>query len=99
MKTVTVKPNQTIFDIAVENYGTCEAVGEILKNNPIVSNDKDALTALGIDYLSDTDFYIDVSIEPGFELQIDTDSKLIKTSVIREITTDVTTGRSAIESK
>ena len=34
MKTVTVKPNQTVFDILVEQYGTCEALAELLENNP-----------------------------------------------------------------
>lgn len=91
MQTVIVKLNQTIFDLAAEQYGTSEAVGEILKNNPHLTNDKTALTALGIDYLSDTEFYIDAPVEVGFKLQIDTDSKLIKTSITKEINIDVTT--------
>lgn len=91
MKTVTVKPNQTIFDIAVEQYGTCEAIAEIMSNNPGIRNDKAALSALGIDYLSDTDFYADVTVEPGFQFLVNTDSRLIKTNVIKEINTDVTT--------
>lgn len=91
MKTVTVKPNQTIFDLAVENYGTPEAVAEILKNNPSLRNDKAAMTALGINYTSDSGFYLDAPVATDFPLQIDTDSKQIKTSVIKEITTEVTT--------
>ena len=31
MKTVTVKPNQTVFDILVGQYGTCEALAEFLE--------------------------------------------------------------------
>lgn len=91
MQTIIVKLNQTIFDLAAEQYGTCEAIGEILKNNPDIRNDKAALTALGVDYLSDPEFYIDAPVEVGFKLQIDTDSKLIKTSITKEINTDVTT--------
>ena len=39
MKTVTVKPNQTVFDILVEQYGTCEALAELLENNPNLENE------------------------------------------------------------
>ena len=39
MKTVTVKPNQTVFDILVEQYGTCEVLAEFLENNPDLEND------------------------------------------------------------
>lgn len=91
MKTVTVKPNQTIYDLAAEQYGTCEALAEIISNNPGIRNDKAALSALGIDYLSDTDFYADVAVDPGFQFLVDTDSRLIKTSIIKEITSDITT--------
>ena len=38
MKTVTVKPNQTVFDILVGQYGTCEALAEFLENNPGQTN-------------------------------------------------------------
>lgn len=91
MKTISVKPNQTIFDLAVQYYGTCEAVGKIIADNPDIRNDKSALASLGIDYMSDTEFYPDVAVEPGYTMQIDTDSKLIKNSIVREITNEVTT--------
>lgn len=91
MKTITVKPNQTIHDIAVEQYGTCEAVPGILENNPGIRNDKEALKKLGIDYLDNPPFYIDAPVEVGLSLQVDTSSRLIKNSVTREITSDVTT--------
>ena len=91
MKTITVKQNQTIFDIAVEQYGTCEAIPGILESNPGIRNDKEALKELGIDYLEDPPFYLDAPVEAGSSLQVDTSSRLIKTSVTREITSDVTT--------
>lgn len=91
MKTITVKPNQTIYDIAVENYGTCEAIGEILKNNPILKNEDNAKTAVGIDAIADKSFYFDLPLKADSTLLIDTDSRAIKNSVVREINTDVTT--------
>ena len=91
MKVITVKQNQTIFDLAIENYGSCEAISEILNNNPNIRNDKTALTALGINYLTDGAFYLDAPVEPGFELQVNPDSQFIKTSVTKEITNEVTT--------
>lgn len=91
MKTVTVKPNQTIFDIACEQYGTCEAVAEILRLNPGIRNDRAALSALGVDYLAGDVFHIDVPVAVDFPLQIDTDSRLARTSVTKEITTEITT--------
>lgn len=91
MKIATVKPNQTLPDIAIEQYGTCEAISEILMNNPDLRNDPAALAALGIDYLSDTDFWLDVPLLPGATVKIDTDSRLKRTGIIREINRDVTT--------
>ena len=46
---------------------------------------------LGIDYLLDTSFHFDAPVENGFKVQVDTDSRLIKTSITSEITSEVTT--------
>lgn len=91
MITIIVSPNQTVYDLAAQHYGTCEAVEEILQNNPGIKNDKKALVALNVDYLTDADFYLDAPVNPGTELNIDTDSKLIRTSVTNEFNTDITT--------
>lgn len=91
MKTIRVKPNQTLYDIAIENYGTCEAISEILKKNPHICNDKTSLAALGIETTGKVDFYLDAALQVDQELHIDTDKKTILNSVIREINTDVTT--------
>lgn len=91
MKRITVKPNQTIFDLAAEHYGNCEAIAELLVNNPTICNDQAALTGLGIDYLADSSFYIDAPVKPGLQLNIDNDSRLFKNSVIKEIENEVTT--------
>lgn len=57
MTTATVKARQTVYDIALEQYGTCEAVGEILALNPQIANDSEALVQLGIDSIGETGFY------------------------------------------
>lgn len=91
METVTVKPNQTVFDLAAQYYGTCEAVGEILRNNPELVNQDEAKTALGINAVADKNFYIDLPVKAGTVVLIDTDSRLLQKSVIKQIETDITT--------
>ena len=83
MKTVTVKPNQTVFDILVGQYGTCEALAEFLENDP--GTDKRAVPE------AERIFRFDLPLKVGSTVLINTDSRQIKTSVIREINTEVTT--------
>lgn len=90
-KTVKAKPNQTIWDVATEQYGTCEAVGEILANNLGLQNGAAALTALGIETVGVNDFYLDAALEPGTEITIDTDSPHMRPAVVKEIKNDITT--------
>lgn len=89
MKTVTVKPNQTIFDILVEQYGTCEALAELLENNPNLENEPGA-DGRAIPE-AERIFRLDLPLKDGSTVLISTDSRQIKTSVIREINTEVTT--------
>ena len=91
MKTINVKPNQTIFDIAIEQYGTAEAVSEIIDNNPELENDPDALVALGVDPIYDKGFYFDVAIMPDIAVKTDKNSKLIRDNTIRELNNEITT--------
>ena len=42
MKTVEVKDEQTLLDIALQHYGTAEAVGKILSDNPGLANEPSA---------------------------------------------------------
>lgn len=91
IRTIIVDANQTIYDLALQYYGTLEAVGEIFANNPLLVNDKAALIALGIDPVCDKQFYFDVAVEAGFVLKINTDSKQIKSNIVREINTPITT--------
>lgn len=91
MKTVTVKKNQTVYDIALEQYGTCEAVGELLHNNPDLRNDPEALAAQGIDGVTDSAFYLDVALQPGTQVAADSDSPLTERLTVRELNTEITT--------
>lgn len=89
MKTVIVKPNQTVFDILVEQYGTCEALAELLENNPNLENEPGA-DGRAIPE-AERIFRLDLPLKDGSTVLISTDSRQIKTSVIREINTEVTT--------
>mgnify|MGYP000323225834 CR=1 FL=1 len=42
-ETIKVKDNQILLDIALQYYGTAEAIAEILANNPGIKNDPQAL--------------------------------------------------------
>lgn len=91
MTTITVRARQTVFDIALEQYGTCEAVGEILALNPDIANDPAALAQMGIDSVSETGFYMDAPVDKGMLLRIDEDSPLIRKNVLKELTNEITT--------
>lgn len=91
MKIIKPKKNQTIFDFALEQYGTCEAIGEIIANNPNLFNDPTALSAIGINAACNNAFYIDVAVSQDCSVLIDTDSTLIQFSVVKNIETDITT--------
>lgn len=91
MKTVTVKKNQTVYDLALEQYGTCEAVGELLRNNPALRNDPAALAARGIDSVNDPALYVDVALLPGMEAAVDPASPLAERPTVREINSDIMT--------
>lgn len=91
MKKISVEPNQTVYDLAAQHYGTLEAVEEILRNNPDLENDPAALVALGVDTLQATAFRLDVAVRPGFALQLDETSRLIDDKVTKKIDNPVTT--------
>lgn len=88
MKTVKVKDNQILLDIALQYYGTAEATGEILANNPGIKNDPQALVDEGRELGS---FYPDVKLQKGLAVEIDDNSLgMIKTAV-KKIECDVCT--------
>lgn len=91
MKTITIEANQTIFDIAIEYYGTTEAVGELLLNNQELINDPAALAQQGVDYVANKGFYVDIPIIIGSTVKIDTQSPNYKQNITKEITKPITT--------
>lgn len=87
MKTVEIKDNQTLLDVALQHYGTAEAIGEILTNNPALRNAPSAVVDSGRALGS---FYPDIKLEPG-TLLIDDDSRNQKKMTVKKIETDITT--------
>lgn len=85
MNRVTVRANQTIFDIALEQYGTIEAVAEILSLNPNIGNAPQSKKDVGIDYIADTDFYHDLALSQTATIIINPDSELRRQSIRREL--------------
>lgn len=88
---ITADRNQTVYDIAARWYGTAEAVGQLLVDNPELKNDPIALAACGINVLDNDAFYVDVALCPGTEIEIDTDSKLVRQMVVKQLQNDITT--------
>lgn len=91
MDKIVVQENQSLRDIAIASYGTMEAIEEILNlNNESLVNDKKALSAVGIDYVIDKAFYLDVALEAGLVITIDPNSRLIKRNMMRDLNTPQT---------
>ncbi len=88
MKTVEVIDNQTLLDVAMEYYGSAEALGEILANNPDLSNDMEALIAAD---RSTSDFYPDIKLASGSVVYIDDESRILKKNVVKKIDRSVNT--------
>ncbi len=87
MKKIKALPNQTIYDIAVAEYGTCEAIAEILSNNPTLENDPVYTSPVD----QETGFTIDWPVMPGSSVLIDENSRWRMKNIIRDIDKEVTT--------
>jgi hypothetical protein len=74
MKTITAQENQTLYDLAVKEYGTNEAVGEIFSLNPDIRNEPDADA-----------FYFDLPVAPGSEIRIDNESRTVQKNIVKEL--------------
>lgn len=88
MKTIKVKDNQILLDIALQYYGTAEAVGELLVNNPGIRNEPQALVSAGRELDS---FHPDIKLQVGQSLQINDDSRTMIKTVVKKIENDVNT--------
>lgn len=91
MKTVEVQPNQNIYDLAAQHYGSLAAVDELLSLNPDLENDPVALVACGAILTARQTFRLDVAVKEGFPLRIDTASRLMNRQILHDIKTDITT--------
>lgn len=88
MKTIEVQKDQLLLDIALQHYGTAEAIGEIVRNNPGLKNEPSAVVGAG---RSLGPFYPDIKLAIGLQIQIDDDSRLVKKTVVKKIDRSVTT--------
>ena len=84
MKQIKVKPNQTLFDISIEQYGTCEAIEELILLNPNITN-KRRKEDVVIGKKAYFDFYIDCAVAEGTMVTINPNSELRHLSVIKEL--------------
>ncbi|KAA6339869.1 hypothetical protein EZS27_012234 [termite gut metagenome] len=73
MKKVAVLSNQTLYDLAVQHYGTVEATGELFALNPDIRNTPER-----------EDFCFDLPIQPG-EIVMNEESRLIKKNRVKEL--------------
>jgi len=75
--------NQTIFDLALQYYGTTEAIEEILKNNSHLLTDYAAMQENNIPFQSDV---IDLSLPfiEGQILYIDSESSYYQNKLVSE---------------
>ncbi len=88
MKTIEVKDEQLLLDIALQHYGTAEAIGEIVSNNPGLRNEPSAVVSAGREL---GPFYPDIKLKTGLSVNIDEESRLMKKTIVKKIETDITT--------
>ena len=79
LKTIEVENGQLLLDIALQQYGTAEAIGEIVRNNPELKNEPSAVVESGRKLVS------------GSTVQIDDESRLIRKTVVKKINRSITT--------
>lgn len=88
MKTIRTEDNQTVLDLAMQYYGTADAVGEILSLNPELCNDADELAKAG--YGKDI-LALEIKLAAGQPVLVDDESKLAKKNVVKKMDKLVTT--------
>lgn len=88
MKTIEVKNNQTLLDIALQYYGTAEAIEEILANNTEIKNDP---LELMYSRRSLLDFHPDIKLKEGTSLFINDNSLMMRKTVVKKIENDINT--------
>lgn len=88
MRTIEVKDEQILLDIALQYYGTAEAMGEIIADNPGLKNEPSAVVEAGRKL---GPFYPDIKLAVGSRIRIDDDSRLVKKTVVKKIERNITT--------
>lgn len=88
MKTIEVQDEQILLDIALQYYGTAEAMGEIIANNPELKNEPSAVVGSGRELGV---FYPDIKLKIGLRIAIDDGSRLVKKTVVKKINRSITT--------
>lgn len=88
MKTIEVQDKQILLDIVLQHYGTAEAMGEIMANNPGLENEPSAVMEAGREL---GPFYPDIKLRAGLRVSVDDDSRLVKKTVVGKINGSVTT--------
>lgn len=88
MKVIEVQDEQQLLDIALQHYGTAEAMGEIMANNPEMKNEPSAVVEAGRSLGA---FYPDIKLKVGQRISIDDDSRLVKKTVVKKIDRDIST--------
>lgn len=90
MRIIKSLKNQTIWDVAIQYYGTAEAVSELLELNPQLQNDLSSVINSG--YIVDsTMFYIELPLKEGSSIKINEDSFWVRRDVLKEIEEDIIT--------
>lgn len=88
MKTIEVQDKQILLDIVLQHYGTAEAMGEIMANNPGLENEPSAVMEAGREL---GPFYPDIKLRARLRVSVDDDSRLVKKTVVGKINGSVTT--------
>jgi phage tail protein X len=89
MKIIKTEDNQTVLDIAMQYYGTAEAIGEIISLNPNLKNAP--LEVLNTGYEDVESLYLDIKLLENQPVNIDEKSNLMKKNVVKNINNPVTT--------
>lgn len=88
MKTIDVRDEQVLLDIALQHYGTAEAIGKIIADNPTLKNEPSAVVGAGRDLGA---FYPDIKLKVASQVNIDDDSRLLRKTTVKKIDRDITT--------
>lgn len=84
MRTIVTVKNQTIFDIAVQEYGNAAAWEEIIADNPGLKNDYSSALEAGIFYYPD-ELDLAFPLQEGSKLLINEESILVNSNNLREM--------------